>query len=395
MESAPRAYKLKVSNAAPPISTLIGTSPTFLGVGVSLVLFVLALRHLGTARTGAYFSLAPFIGALAAILLLHDPLTLKLVISAWLMGFGLWMHLSERHEHAHNHEALEHEHVHVHDGHHQHQHDGPVIEPHSHWHRHERLQHAHPHYPDLHHHHAHADMGALSPFPALLNRRSAALGAASVGVAAFLGLTFFAQLPQERSARRAELTATDKESPAALRPQHAKGSIGANPDPTKAQQSPIAKGASQGDESQASPLSADLTAPSDGGEAALRAFLHSEPTPAANPARFILDQVQFDVGRTTPRPTSRRQLLGVAQILSTFPKTSVFIGYSDSHGHLDATRKIVQARLISVRRELTKMGIDPTRLSLKRRREGSTVAFELAEKPSRGNAPIFLEIMRP
>ncbi|GLI24756.1 drug/metabolite transporter (DMT)-like permease [Xanthobacter flavus] len=35
----------------------------FFGYGVSLALFVLALRHLGTARTGAYFSLAPFVGA--------------------------------------------------------------------------------------------------------------------------------------------------------------------------------------------------------------------------------------------------------------------------------------------------------------------------------------------
>lgn len=49
----------------------------FFGVGVSLILFVLALRHLGTARTGAYFSLAPFIGAVVAILLLREPLTLS------------------------------------------------------------------------------------------------------------------------------------------------------------------------------------------------------------------------------------------------------------------------------------------------------------------------------
>jgi len=36
----------------------------FLGYGASLVLFVLALRGLGSARTGAYFSTAPFIGAI-------------------------------------------------------------------------------------------------------------------------------------------------------------------------------------------------------------------------------------------------------------------------------------------------------------------------------------------
>ena len=129
----------------------------FLGVGVSLVLFVLALRHLGAARTGAYFSLAPFIGALVAIVLLHDPLSVRLVLSGSLMGFGLWMHLAERHEHEHEHDALEHEHSHTHDEHHQHKHDGPVTEPHSHWHRHERMIHTHPHYPDLHHRHGHSN----------------------------------------------------------------------------------------------------------------------------------------------------------------------------------------------------------------------------------------------
>lgn len=127
----------------------------FLGIGVSLVLFVGALRHLGTARTGAYFSLAPFIGAVLAIGLLHEAATSGLALAGLLMGVGLWLHLAERHDHEHQHEALEHEHSHEHDLHHQHGHDGPVTAPHSHWHRHTPLRHAHPHYPDLHHRHRH------------------------------------------------------------------------------------------------------------------------------------------------------------------------------------------------------------------------------------------------
>ena len=126
-----------------------------LGVGVSLVLFVIALRHLGTARTGAYFSLAPFIGSVLALLLLREPVTLNLVLAGLLMGFGLWTHLTERHDHEHQHDAAEHEHSHTHDVHHQHAHSGPVTEPHSHWHRHQPLRHTHPHYPDLHHRHLH------------------------------------------------------------------------------------------------------------------------------------------------------------------------------------------------------------------------------------------------
>src|SRR5262245_29925904 len=84
----------------------------FLGYGVSLVLFVIALRHLGAARTGAYFSTAPFIGAAAAIPLLSEPLSAILLTAGLLMGAGVWLHLTERHEHEHEHDAMEHEHRH-------------------------------------------------------------------------------------------------------------------------------------------------------------------------------------------------------------------------------------------------------------------------------------------
>jgi drug/metabolite transporter (DMT)-like permease len=140
----------------PPVTTLLAAAILgFFAVGVSLVLFVLALRHLGTARTGAYFSLAPFIGAVVAIGLLHEPVTVQLLAAGGLMGIGLWLHLAERHEHDHVHVPLEHEHAHTHDEHHRHHHDGPVTEPHSHRHEHEPMRHKHPHYPDLHHRHGH------------------------------------------------------------------------------------------------------------------------------------------------------------------------------------------------------------------------------------------------
>jgi drug/metabolite transporter (DMT)-like permease len=143
--------------ASVPGAPLIAASAVlgFLGIGVSLVMFILALRHLGTARTGAYYSLAPFIGAVIAVLLLGEPVTANLLAAGALMGLGLWLHLSERHQHEHRHTALEHEHSHVHDAHHQHSHDTPVSEPHTHRHRHEPLSHAHPHFPDLHHRHGH------------------------------------------------------------------------------------------------------------------------------------------------------------------------------------------------------------------------------------------------
>lgn len=127
------------------------------GYGLSLTLFVLALRHLGTARTGAYFSTAPFVGAALSIVFLGDSLTLGFGIAAVLMGAGIWLHLTERHEHEHQHEPAEHEHLHRHDAHHEHSHgpSDPGGEAHTHSHRHEPLVHAHPHYPDIHHRHGH------------------------------------------------------------------------------------------------------------------------------------------------------------------------------------------------------------------------------------------------
>lgn len=128
-----------------------------LGYGVSLVLYVRALRELGTARTGAYFSLAPFIGAVIAVLAWQEPVSPPLIVAALLMGLGLWLHLTEQHEHLHTHEPLEHAHAHRHDSHHRHAHgpNDPTGEPHTHLHRHEPMTHAHPHYPDIHHRHPH------------------------------------------------------------------------------------------------------------------------------------------------------------------------------------------------------------------------------------------------
>jgi drug/metabolite transporter (DMT)-like permease len=127
----------------------------FLSYGVSLALFVIGLRHLGAARTGAYFSIAPFAGAVFAIVL-GEPITFELVLAGALMALGISLHLTEQHEHEHAHEAFEHEHEHVHDAHHQHEHDAlPNGSSHSHRHRHEVMVHTHSHFPDAHHRHDH------------------------------------------------------------------------------------------------------------------------------------------------------------------------------------------------------------------------------------------------
>lgn len=142
----------------PQVLPLIATGVLgFVGYGLSLVLFVLALRHLGTARTGAYFSTAPFVGATVALLLYPEHPSLSFWLAGALMASGVWLHISERHKHEHVHPVLEHDHSHEHDAHHQHTHgdawDGKA--PHAHLHVHIALKHDHPHFPDLHHRHTH------------------------------------------------------------------------------------------------------------------------------------------------------------------------------------------------------------------------------------------------
>jgi drug/metabolite transporter (DMT)-like permease len=163
------AIALALGAAWPALPT-VGAAAVlgFASYGVSLVLFVVALRRLGTARTGAYFSVAPFFGALLAVALLGEALAPALLGAGALMAIGVWLHLAERHEHAHTHEPLEHTHAHTHDAHHRHDHadddthdhahandDMPARAVHTHAHRHAPLTHRHPHYPDAHHGHRH------------------------------------------------------------------------------------------------------------------------------------------------------------------------------------------------------------------------------------------------
>jgi drug/metabolite transporter (DMT)-like permease len=127
------------------------------GYGVSLALFVVALRQLGTARTAAYFSTAPFIGAAASFALLGEAPDASFWAASLLMAAGVALHLAERHRHLHRHEALTHIHPHTHDEHHRHEHDfaWDGTEPHSHTHEHDPLDHSHAHFPDIHHRHSH------------------------------------------------------------------------------------------------------------------------------------------------------------------------------------------------------------------------------------------------
>ncbi len=147
-----------IGNKFPALQTALSTMVIgLLSYGVSLVFFVLALRGLGAARSGAYFSAAPFIGSAVALIFFDEAASSTFWIASLLMALGVWLHLTESHEHEHRHDPVEHTHAHLHDEHHQHQHQPGVEarEPHDHWHRHEPMLHKHPHFPDIHHRHSH------------------------------------------------------------------------------------------------------------------------------------------------------------------------------------------------------------------------------------------------
>lgn len=131
----------------------------FFAYGVSLVLFIVGMRHLGTARAGAYFSIAPFFGAALAVAL-GEPISVPLLVAGALMALGVWLHLREDHRHPHVHDAVTHDHMHVHDAHHQHEHGAGAVVPagvgHRHEHTHAPITHAHRHFPDAHHRHRHS-----------------------------------------------------------------------------------------------------------------------------------------------------------------------------------------------------------------------------------------------
>ena len=140
-----------------PVTMAAAMMTGLAGYGISLVLFVVALRNLGTARTGAYFSVAPLFGVMLSLLMWPALPDFSFSIAAALMALGIWLHVRERHEHEHSHEFLEHTHRHRNDRHHQHEHDFPYSgeEPHTHPHVHLPIAHSHAHFPDIHHRHRH------------------------------------------------------------------------------------------------------------------------------------------------------------------------------------------------------------------------------------------------
>ncbi|MFN8527709.1 MAG: DMT family transporter [Anaerolineae bacterium] len=150
---------LLLGSPLPPIMTILGAMLLgSLSYGLSIVLFIRAMRGLGAARTSAVFGTAPLAGVVLSLVLFQEAPSLLFGGALVLMIAAMALLLTEKHAHPHHHEAVTHDHRHRHDdGHHNHDHPGMSSRSlaHSHVHTHEALKHEHPHLPDIHHRHAH------------------------------------------------------------------------------------------------------------------------------------------------------------------------------------------------------------------------------------------------
>lgn len=115
---------LSIGIAVAPMIASLTTLALALGVGslcygASIALYITAAHQEGAVRTQALFAAAPFVGAVLAWAVLHEPVGGPQVAAGVLFVGAIVLLLSDRHEHAHLHEALAHTHRHD-DGHHEH-----------------------------------------------------------------------------------------------------------------------------------------------------------------------------------------------------------------------------------------------------------------------------------
>lgn len=102
-----------ISTALPPAGAALSAMAVgCVSYGISIMLFIVAMRGLGAARTSAWFGIAPFAGVLLSFLVFHDLPGLRFFVALPLMIAGAALLFGEEHSHVHSHAAVEHEHPH-------------------------------------------------------------------------------------------------------------------------------------------------------------------------------------------------------------------------------------------------------------------------------------------
>ena len=84
-----------------PFSVASGLALGSFSCGISLILFILALREIGSARAGALFASAPFIGVVVSFVIFRNQPSLNYLVSFPLMLIGAVLLFKESHGHLH------------------------------------------------------------------------------------------------------------------------------------------------------------------------------------------------------------------------------------------------------------------------------------------------------
>lgn len=140
------------------------------------------------------------------------------------------------------------------------------------------------------------------------------------------------------------------------------------------------------------PDGTELNVPANGVEEHLVAYLEGNSN-AAEVTGFDFDRLLFDTNSATLQPSSYEQLNNIAAILKAYPNAKIKLGgYTDNTGDADANRKLSQERADSVMAELTRRGIDPSRLSAVGYGEENPVADNSTEEGRQKNRRISIRV---
>jgi drug/metabolite transporter (DMT)-like permease len=155
-----------IGNPLPRFDMILGAMTLgCMSYGLSIVLFIYAMRGLGAGRTSALFGTAPISGIILSLILFQETPDGLFIAALPIMIIGAIFLVTEQHKHIHRHEEIIHEHRHAHtDEHHDWHHQLPdvISITHTHTHIHNSVEHAHQHMPDIHHRHGHKSKGEAS-----------------------------------------------------------------------------------------------------------------------------------------------------------------------------------------------------------------------------------------
>jgi len=141
------------------------------------------------------------------------------------------------------------------------------------------------------------------------------------------------------------------------------------------------------------PDGSELNVPSHGVEARLVSYLNDSSAPVSETTWFDFDRLLFDTGRATLQPASEEQLTNIAAILKAYPQVQVRIGgYTDNTGDPAVNLQLSQQRAANVMEEISRLGVEPARMSAKGYGEENPIADNSTEEGRQKNRRISLRV---